>query len=132
MQSQFKCLGDIRDVSVGKNVSITREPWPFFDVKGGGLIFEDNVVISSGVNILTHSHHFEMSDWRDMKEIIHKDPTVIRKNAFIGINAIIMPSCKYVGESSVIGAGSVVTKNVPDFEIWGGNPSKKIGDVCKK
>ena len=36
-----------------------------------------------------------------------------------------------IGQQSVLGAGSVLTKNIPPFEIWAGNPARKIGDVAK-
>jgi len=127
--AQFKCLGEISDIKFGKECSITREPWPFFDVKGGGLEFGNHVTISSGVHILTHDHHFELSNWRDLDEITPDDPTIIDDYVFIGINAIIMPSCKYVGKHSVIGAGSVVTRDIPPYQIWAGNPARHIGDV---
>jgi acetyltransferase-like isoleucine patch superfamily enzyme len=74
MQGQFKLLGDIHDLSVGQNCSLTREPWPFFDVTGGGIVFGDNVVISSGVHILTHDHQFEKPNWRDLDEVIQVAP----------------------------------------------------------
>lgn len=129
MQGQFKCLGDIKDIHFGEGCSITREPWPFFDVKGGGIIFGNNVVISSGVHIFTHTHHFNKSHWRQLEEICPVEPTVIRDDVFLGVNSIIMHTCKYIGKSSVIGAGAVVIQDVPDFEIWAGNPAKKIGEV---
>ncbi len=58
-----------------------------------------------------------------------KAPIVIKDNAFIGANCFI---CKGVtiGENSIVGACSVVTKSIPDNEIWAGNPArfiKKIG-----
>jgi acetyltransferase-like isoleucine patch superfamily enzyme len=126
MQGQFKLLGDIHDLSVGQNCSLTREPWPFFDVTGGGIVFGDNVVISSGVHILTHDHQFENPNWRDLDEVSSGTPTEIKDNVFIGVMAIIMPTCKSIGVNSVVGAGAVVTKDIPDNEIWAGNPAKKI------
>lgn len=129
MQGQFKCLGNINDLTFGPDCSITRDPWPFFDVKGGGLRFGANVVISSGVHVFTHDHHFERADWRDLDEVLPEEPTIIEDNVFLGVNALIMPTCKRIGKCSVIGAGSIVTANVPDYEIWAGNPAKKIGDV---
>ena len=130
MQGKFKCLGDIKNLCFGSGCSITREPWPFFDVKGSEIIFGKNVVISSGVNVFTHTHQFEKSNWRDLEEVANCEPTIINNNAFIGVNALIMHTCKYVGKSSVIGAGSVVINDVPDYEIWSGNPAKRIGVVC--
>jgi len=127
--SQFKILGNREDLVVGDGCSITREPWPFFDTKGGGIVFGDNVVISSGVYILTHSHQFSKSNWRDLPEITPGQPTIVSDDVFLGINAVILPSCKRIGRCSVIGAGSIVTEDVPDYEIWSGNPARKVKDV---
>jgi acetyltransferase-like isoleucine patch superfamily enzyme len=129
MQSQYKLLGNRKDFSIGNNFSITREPWPFFDAKGGGIVFGDNVVVSAGVNILTHDHQFNKANWRELDEVRPSEPTVIENYVFLGINSIIMPTCKRIGKHSVIGAGAVVTKDVPDYEIWAGNPATKIGEV---
>jgi acetyltransferase-like isoleucine patch superfamily enzyme len=52
----------------------------------------------------------------------------IEHDSWIGANVTILPGCKRVGIGAVIGAGSVVTKNVGDFEVWAGNPAKPIGD----
>ena len=47
---------------------------------------------------------------------------------FIGANSIILKGVT-IGERSIIGAGSVVTKNIPDDEIWAGNPAKFIRKI---
>lgn len=57
-------------------------------------------------------------------KIIVKD-TTIGNNVFLGLNSIIMPGVT-VGHNVIIGANSTVTKNVPDGELWAGNPAKKI------
>ena len=129
-KKRFTILGGRENLRVGLGFDITRPPWPFFDVKGGGIEIEDYVTISAGVYILTHTHRFEKENWRELEEVVPKEPTIISNYVFIGINAIILPSCKHIGEHSVVGAGSVVTKNIPDREIWAGNPAKKIRDVC--
>ena len=55
-------------------------------------------------------------------------PVVIKHDAFIGAGSIILPGVT-IGANSIVGAGSVVTKNIPDNQIWGGNPAKYIKDV---
>ncbi|HEY4261271.1 MAG TPA: CatB-related O-acetyltransferase [Schlesneria sp.] len=61
---------------------------------------------------------------------IADEPTqlVIGHDVWIGCNAIITPGCRRVGNGAVIGAGAVVTKDVPDFAIVAGSPARKIRD----
>ena len=47
-------------------------------------------------------------------------------NVWIGARAIILPGCKRIGKGVIIGAGSVVTKDFPDYAIVGGNPARVI------
>lgn len=62
---------------------------------------------------------------------VKKDPRertklTIGSDVWIGANAIILPSCKNIGNGAVIAAGSIITKDIPSYEIWGGNPAKFI------
>jgi len=54
------------------------------------------------------------------------NPLVIENDVWVGRQTIILPGCKRIGNGAIIGAGSVVTKDVPAFTIVGGNPAKKI------
>lgn len=53
-------------------------------------------------------------------------PLHIADDVWIGSRVIILPGCKRIGAHSIIGAGAVVTKDVPDYAIVGGNPAKVI------
>jgi len=53
---------------------------------------------------------------------------VIKKGAWIGAHSIILKGVT-IGERSVIGAGSVVTKDVPNDEVWAGNPARFISRI---
>jgi acetyltransferase-like isoleucine patch superfamily enzyme len=55
-------------------------------------------------------------------------PVIIKDGAFIGAHCIILKGVS-IGEKSIVGAGSVVTKSIPDGEIWAGNPAKFIKRV---
>jgi maltose O-acetyltransferase len=54
------------------------------------------------------------------------DPLEICEDVWIGARVIVLPGCKRIGAHSIIGAGSVVTHDVPDYAIVGGNPAKII------
>ena len=64
---------------------------------------------------------------------VNKDPRenqliTIGNDVWIGANVVILPSCTSIGDGCIIAAGSVLTKNPPSYEIWGGVPAKKIRD----
>ena len=93
----------------------------------GNIIIESYVEIYDGVNIFTHKHKWNHSRGlrKDIEKIIPIDLLICR-DAFIGKNAIIL-AIDRIGAGAVIGAGSVITKNVPAYEVWAGNPAKRIG-----
>lgn len=93
-----------------------------------GVIIEDDVFIGSmftGGNdrLMCHNRRHIL----DYKET----PFKIKRAARLGINVTVLPGV-VIQENAVIGAGSVVTKDVPPFEIWFGNPARKAGQVDKK
>lgn len=51
---------------------------------------------------------------------------VIGNDVWIGANVVILPGCRRVGDGSVIGAGSIVTRDVGDFEVVAGNPARHM------
>lgn len=55
-----------------------------------------------------------------------KTPLEIKDDVWIGARVIVLPGCKKIGTGVIIGAGSVVTKDIPDYAIVGGNPAKII------
>lgn len=59
-------------------------------------------------------------------ERIERNQLVIGHDVWIGANALICPGCRRVGNGSIIAAGAVVTKDVPDFSVVGGNPAVVI------
>ncbi len=81
----------------------------------GDVIIEDNVFV--GPECTTMNDKFMRTS-----DIEMRGPT-FKKNSRIGANATVLAGLT-IGENSVVGAGSVVTKDVPDGEIWVGNPAK--------
>jgi acetyltransferase-like isoleucine patch superfamily enzyme len=60
------------------------------------------------------------------EELVRRSELVIGNDVWVGQNTILLPSVKRIGDGAVIGAGSVVTRDVPDFAIVVGNPAKVI------
>lgn len=104
------------------------------------IVCWDNITIKDGVRIgggtVVYDTDFHSLDFNDrliypeVKDSIKTAPIVIEKNAFIGAHCIILKGVT-IGENSIIGAGSVVTKSIPKNEIWGGNPAKFIRKIEK-
>lgn len=84
--------------------------------------------ISQGVRIFTHNHNWKRSRGRrkSTQEVVFYN-VKIGEDVFIGVNAIII-GAESIGDGAIIGAGAVVTKDVPPYEIWAGNPARKIGE----
>ncbi len=55
-----------------------------------------------------------------------KTPLHIAGDVWIGSRAVILPGCKRIGHGAIVGAGAVVTKDIPDYAIVGGNPAKVL------
>ena len=110
-------------VKVGNNVLLAKHTEIDYS---GEVIIEDNVWISEDVQI--HSHNHLITPTRITKEKANVQPTKIHihKNVWIGARATILPSVSEIGENAIIGAGSVVTKNVAPNTIVAGNPAKVI------
>ena len=82
-----------------------------------GLRIEDEVFI--GPNVSFSNDPFPRSQQRPKKYAV----TTIHHGASIGANATILPGIS-IGRGAMVGAGSVVTKDVPDRELWLGNPAR--------
>jgi len=98
-----------------------------FDLTGD-VTLGDHVEIAPGAQIFTHKHHWNHSrELRGKIQTITVHPLTIGEDVFIGVNAIILGGVGTIGRGAVIGAGAVLTKPVPEFEVWAGNPARKIG-----
>lgn len=97
-----------------------------------GIIIEKDVAIGAGCMIAdTDFHSLNVIErHREVDLGIRTAPIKIREGAFVGSRAIILKGVT-IGKESVVGAGSVVTKDIPDGEIWAGNPAKYIRSLEK-
>lgn len=100
-------------VTIGNNVNI--QLGSFIDGRGG-LVIGDNVDITLGVKILSQQHDLQDSVYTTMSRPVH-----IGNNCVIGSFALVMPGVT-IGEGAVIGAGSVVSRSIPEWSIAVGNP----------
>ncbi|MFZ4456085.1 MAG: acyltransferase [Bacteroidales bacterium] len=84
-----------------------------------GIHIGENCLIASGVTILAHDHCKRVNN---QPLLVH---TSIGNNCFVAVNATILPGVT-IGHEVIVGAGSVVTKDVPSNVIVAGNPAKII------
>lgn len=116
-------------IEIGDNVGISHANITAFSL----IKIEKNVLIGSGTKIwdtdfhsVNYKNRIEKSDL-DIKSA----PIIIREGAFIGACSIILKGVT-IGCHAVVGAGSVVTKDVPADEIWAGNPAMFIRNIEEK
>jgi len=91
----------------------------------GKIIIGKNVCIGSNVNIISSNHNYADFSRHILDQGHTSKEVIIGDNVWIGSNSVILPGI-HVGKFSVVGAGSVVTKNVPPYTVVAGNPAKKI------
>ena len=107
-----------RNIHIEKNVFIN-SGCRFQDQ--GGLYIGENSLIGHNVIIATLNHDMDPYHRADL----HPKPVHIGKRVWIGSGSIILPGIT-IGDNSIVGAGSVVTKDVPPDTIVAGNPAKFI------
>jgi acetyltransferase-like isoleucine patch superfamily enzyme len=111
-----------KNAKVGKNCKISSHTFIC-----EGVIIEDNVFVGHGVTFINDSYPRATTpegqlqsekDWR-------VEPTLVKKGASIGSGATILANL-VIGENALVGAGSMVTRDVPDNAIVAGNPAKLL------
>lgn len=89
----------------------------------------NNVKVGGGTRIFdTDFHPLDYEIRRTSNEGTKSSPIIIEDDVFIGAGCFILKGVT-IGARSIIAAGSVVTKNIPADEIWGGNPAKFIRKI---
>jgi len=109
-------------ISIGDNVLLAKHV--FIDYSGE-VVIKGNVRLTNGVIIESH-HHLFHSDPSISREVVKPTKLVIEDGVVIGSRAIILSSCHYIGKNARVGAGAVVTKDVPDYAVAVGVPAKVV------
>jgi hypothetical protein len=86
----------------------------------GGLSIGEGALISEGCIVYTHDHGYDPHSKPDAK------PLKIGKGAWIGARAIILPSVREIGENAIVGAGAVVSRDVPDDHVYVGSSGRLL------
>lgn len=106
----------VSSMKIGKHVFINSS---LLAMARGGIIIEDNVRIAANVQLLSNNHNpYDL-------DILTCKPVLIGEAAWIGAGATILPGVR-VGKHAIVGAASVVTKDVPDYAVAVGNPARVI------
>lgn len=107
-----------RHIKLGKNVFVNHA-CTFLDL--GGITIEDDVQIGPKVNLITENHPLAPLN----RKSLDLGSILIKRNAWLGAACTILPGVT-VGENSVVAAGAVVTKDVPDNTVVAGIPAKVV------
>lgn len=118
---QGALIGSGKNLSMGNFSSIGK------DCIVSHAIIGNHVMMGEAVKFYAANHNFQ--DISKPMAFQGMNPTrviVIDDDVWIGSFSIILPSCKSIGKGAIIAAGSIVTKDVPQYAIVGGNPAKVI------
>jgi acetyltransferase-like isoleucine patch superfamily enzyme len=97
------------------------------------IVIEDSVSIASGSRLLCHQRDFSGfcvgDDYMKLGYVVK--PIVLKKGCLVGMESFVMPGVT-IGEGAIVGAGSLVTKDIPAWTIAAGRPAKVIKQIPKR
>ena len=109
------------NIQLGKDVFVNHA-CTFMD--RGGITLEDNVLVGPKVNLITTNHPLDPAQ----RKATYSLPIVVRRNAWLGANATVMPGVT-IGENAILAAGAVVTKDVAANTIVAGVPARVVKKI---
>jgi len=114
-----------REASVGRRCKISSHAFIC-----SGVRIEDGVFVGHGVMFINDRYPAAVNDDGSLQSAADWEcvPTLVKRRASIGSNATVLCGVT-IGEASLVGAGAVVTRDVPDYAIVAGSPARQIGDV---
>ena len=108
-------------IKLGNNVFINSN---CLAMARGGITIEDDVMLAGNVQLLSNNHdEYE-------RQILICDEILIKKGAWIGAGATVLPGVT-IGKYAIVGAGAIVTKDVPDYSVVVGIPAKVVKTLEK-
>ena len=116
----------------GKNVHFGNNVYANFNltlVDDGDIYVDDKVMFGPNVTIATANHPIETG--LRANALQYNKPVHICENVWIGANTVIVPGVT-IGKNSVIGAGSVVTKDIPENVVAVGNPCRVLREIGER
>lgn len=97
---------------------------------GAGITIDNKVLIGSSVHVYVDTHAFHNINLPIYDQGFYDSkPVRLKEGCWIGANTVILPGVT-IGKNAVIGAGSIVTKSVPDYAIYAGNPAKLLKNLA--
>jgi len=125
------CVIDGTDnVFIGNNVIVPEHTRLITDPSDSSskITIEDGVLFAPNVSIYATTHTYTNTSTPIKEQPLKNKSTTIKSGAWLGVNVVILPGVT-IGKNSVIGANSVVTKDIPDFCIALGAPAKVIKET---
>ncbi len=119
--------------SIGKNSLLGPDCvlWAWHHIDADNITIEDDVTIGPRVTLIARTHSILQIETHGKTTTSIPGKIKIKKGAWIGASAIILPNVT-IGECAVVGAGSVVTKDVPPYSVVVGSPAKVIKKLKMK
>lgn len=97
------------------------------------ITLEDSVSVASGVRLLCHQRDFSDfcvgDDYMKLGYVVK--PIVLKKGCLVGMESFVMPGVT-IGEGAIVGAGSLVTKDIPAWTITAGRPAKVLKEIPRR
>lgn len=114
-------FGTGKGIAIGNNSNISYHSWLYGDISIG-----DFVMMGPRITILTENHqHSDLTIPMALQGQRSSQPVTIGNDVWIGTQTIILPGVS-IGDHSIVGAGSVVTRDIPPWSVAAGNPARIV------
>lgn len=91
----------------------------------GGIVIGDHCLIGRGTSLFSGGHSFDSTDQLIVEQPLVRAPIRIGDDVYMGVNCVVLGDVT-IGDGAVVGAGSVVTRDVPSFAVVAGAPARLI------